>query len=116
MSPRRVAEDSERLTKGDVKAWLQQEIDHTRKAMELRVKGATDIATAFRENRISGKEAAEQIYRHENRWGEALPGVWTTEGKTDQQILAELDETRIRQQGRREHAAGSHAGTRERNR
>jgi hypothetical protein len=116
MSPRRVADDSTSLTKEDVAAWLQQEIDHSRKAMELRVKDATGIATAFQENRLSAKEAADEIYRHENRWGEALPGVWTTEGKTDQQILAELDEARIRQRRRTEHGGGIQTKTRERNR
>ena len=39
------------------------------------------IATAFHENRISAQEVADQIYEHENRWGEALPGVFTTHGK-----------------------------------
>jgi hypothetical protein len=116
MSPRRVADDSKNLTKEDVAAWLQQEIDHSRKAMELRVKDATDIVMAFQENRVSAKEAADHIYRHENRWGEALPGVWTTEGKTDQQILAELDEARIRQQRRRGYGTATPTKTRERSR
>jgi len=111
MSPRRSPDNSESLTQDDVTAWLRQEIDHSRKATKLRIAGAREIAAAFAEKRISRKEAADQIYRHENRWGEALPGVWTTEGKTDQQILAELDETRIRQQLRRKAAARTEAGT-----
>ncbi len=114
MSPRRRADQSKSLTQEDVEAWLRQEIDHSRKAAELRIAGAREIAAAFAENRISPAEAADHIYRHENRWGEALPGVWTTERKTDQQILGELDEARMRQRRRREHAAGPSGNARER--
>jgi hypothetical protein len=43
--------------------------------MELRIKGAKEIAEAFAKKRISSKEAADRIYQHEKRWGEALPGT-----------------------------------------
>ena len=109
-------DNSESLAQEDVEAWLRQEIDHSRKATKLRRAGAREIATAFAENRISPIEAADQIYRHENRWGEALPGVWTTEGKTDQEILAELDEARLRQQARRKNAGKTQSAIRERDR
>jgi hypothetical protein len=115
MSPRRSPDNLEGLTHEDVEAWLRQEIDHSRKATKLRIKGAREIAAAFAENRISSKEAADKIYPHENRWGEASPGVWTTEGKTDQEILAELDEARLRQ-GLRKAAARTDVGTRGRDR
>lgn len=115
MSPRRSPDNSESLTHEDVEAWLRQEIDHSRRATKLRIEGAREIAAAFAENRLSPKETADQIYRHENRWGEALPGVWTTEGKTDQQVLAELDEARVRQL-RRKNAVRTQAGTQGRDR
>ncbi len=116
MSQRRSVEQSKSLTQEDVEAWLRQEIDHSRKATELRIAGAKEIATGFAAKRIPPSEAADHIYRHENRWGEALPGVWTTEGKTDQRILGELDEARVRQRRRREHAGGTQTGTRGRDR
>lgn len=116
MSPRRIADDSESLTQEDVTAWLQQQIDHSRKATKLRIAGAREIAVDFAGNRISREEVADRIYQYEKRWGEALPGVWTTQGKTDQQILAELDETRVRQQARRKNAGKTQSGIRERDR
>jgi hypothetical protein len=85
-------DESEHLTPKETQTWLQEEIAQLSKAMELRTKEATALATAFTKGEISAEEAGEQRWKYTQRWGEALPGVMSMNGMTDEQILATIDE------------------------
>jgi hypothetical protein len=86
------AGESGELTPKDTQNWLQEEIAQLHKAVELRTKEATALATAFTKGEISAKEAAERSWKYTQRWGDALPGVMSMRGMTDEQILATIDE------------------------
>lgn len=98
MSPRRKTSRYGGLTRDDLAAWAEQEELHARKALELRIKGAKQIEEDFAKKRITSEDAAELMYQHEKRWGEALPGIFVIGEKTDEEILAKIDERRRRQE------------------
>lgn len=78
-----------------MKRWLELETADVKRAAELRLKEAAGFVTAYSNGEISAKEAAERQYEYQNRWGEALPGVWRSEGVPDDVILRKIDETRV---------------------
>lgn len=78
----------------DISAWLNQEIADLAKAVELRIKEASALATAFAAGEISSQEAEDRLWRYQRRWGEALPGMNVSAGSTDEHILAAIDDTR----------------------
>jgi hypothetical protein len=80
-----------------MKEWLASEIADVRRAAELRIKEATGFVTAYAKGEISAAEAAERCYEYECRWGEALPGVWRSQGVPDEVILQKIDEARVAQ-------------------
>jgi len=71
--------------------WLHQEIKNSAKALELRVREATDFVTAYSAGEISPEQADERHSHYLHRWGEALPGAFVSQGTTDEQILAKID-------------------------
>jgi hypothetical protein len=85
-------DESEHLTPKDMQNWLQEEIAQLDKAMELRTKEATALVTAYTKGETSHEEVAEQSWKYRQRWGEALAGVMSMRGLTDEQILATIDE------------------------
>jgi hypothetical protein len=79
------------LSPEDIQQWLRQEISDSAKALELRVKEASEFVTAYAAGKITPAEAEEKHWRYQHRWGEALPGVHSGENITDQQILRAID-------------------------
>jgi len=88
------AEDAEHLTKEEMERWLQTETSLVHKAAELRLKEAAAFTNAYVRGEISPKEAGERHWQYSQRWGDALPGVISINGLTDQQILEAFNETR----------------------
>lgn len=80
-----------------MRGWLKREIADIVKAKELRAGEATHFVEAYAEGRISTDEMLTQAEEYSRRWGEALPGVRRSEGMTDEQILARINETRLLQ-------------------
>jgi hypothetical protein len=87
-------EGTEYPTPKELQAWLENEIECANKATELRIKDASRLVNAYARGELNAAEAARLGHDYEQRWGEALPGVWTPQGMTDQQILATVDEAR----------------------
>ena len=79
------------LSPQEMRAWTQREIADAQKALELRTKELTELARAYESGEITPEKADELHSRYYHRWGEALPGSRATQGKTDQQILSEID-------------------------
>ena len=81
----------EYLSAADMRDWLRQEIKDSAKAMDLRIREATDFVTAYSAGDITPEQADERQSRYYHRWGESLPGATVGEGISDEQILARID-------------------------
>ena len=88
------SDESEHLSVEDMQKWLQQEVADLAKATELRTKEATGFVTAYASGAISAKEAERRFTEYGERWPEALPGTHSFKGAKDDELLAEIDETR----------------------
>lgn len=97
MSPSDRVDESEFPPPPGMQRWLEREISDIRKAAELRIKEATEFVDAYARGELSVNDAAHCSYEYENRWGEVLPGGFHCQGLSDQQILATIDETRVKQ-------------------
>ena len=83
--------DDPRMTPTEMRHWLAQEMRDVIKEMELRLKDATEFATAYISGMIDAKEATARLRRYENRWGDPMRGVCTNEEMTNEEILKHLD-------------------------
>ena len=81
----------EYLSAADMRDWLSQEIRNATKALELRVRDATDFVTAYSAGELTPEQADERQWRYLHRWGEALPGAMAGDHVTDKQILDRID-------------------------
>ena len=79
--------------------WLHDEIAEVMKASELRIKEATGFVNAYALGEITREQAEQKCYEYSERWGEALNGVWSIRGQSDEQIL---DKIKATQEERRE--------------
>lgn len=84
-------DESAHLSPQEMREWLSQEVKDATKALELRLKEATDFVTAYALGEISAAKAAESHWKYDQRWGEALLGATAAKGATDEQILAAID-------------------------
>ena len=82
----------------EMKEWLEREIREITKAAELRIKNATSFIDGYATGKLSGQEAAEELFRYSRRWGDALPGVARSDGLDDTEILARIDRHRTNKQ------------------
>jgi hypothetical protein len=76
--------------------WLAREIADIQKAAELRIKDATQFVNAYARAEITASEAESRGFRYAERWGDALPGVLRSQGLSDIEIIARIDEARDR--------------------
>jgi hypothetical protein len=86
--------ESDYLSPKEMRQWAEQELKDVARAAELRTREIHSLAEDYAAGRISPQQADERKDRYEHRWGEALRGCITTEGMTDEQILAKIDSTR----------------------
>jgi hypothetical protein len=82
------------LSPKEIRQWAQQEITNSAKAFELRVKEATSLATQYAAGELSADEATQKLTAYGRRWGEAMHGVYTTDGLSNEQLLAMIDQAR----------------------
>jgi hypothetical protein len=94
-------EESDFPSAQEMEGWLQREIADVKRAAELRIKDATAVVTAYSKGDISQQEAEEQSHQYSRRWGDALFGVFRSEGLNDDEILRRIDEARTKQSSRR---------------
>jgi len=78
----------------DMQGWLEREIGDIQKAAELRIREATRFVNEYARGEISKEQAEKRHYAYSQRWGEVIPGVMRTQGMTDDEIIARLDEAR----------------------
>lgn len=94
-------------TPADMRKWLEQEVRNCHKALELRLREATQFVKAYEDGRSSWEETIACQMKYEDRWGESLPGTRAREGVTDKQLIEEIDETRLRRLARLRFTGGS---------
>jgi hypothetical protein len=82
------------LSPKDMQGWMRQEIKDATKALELRIREATDFVSEYALGNLTPQEADERWSRYQHRWGEALPGATASEGLTDDEITRKIDQTR----------------------
>ena len=88
-------EASDDLTPDQMRNWLRQEIADLSKAMELRIRDATDFVTAYAVGEITAKEAAARLDGYLDRWGDdTIPGVKVTDRMTNEEIIQRSDKAR----------------------
>lgn len=78
----------------DLLDWLRVEVKDVTRGAVLRVSEATDLVTAYAQGKIEADEATKRWHSYNHRWGDAIYGVASSEGKTDQEIYAEMDATK----------------------
>lgn len=86
--------ETDYLSPEEMQGWLRQEIADSAKAMELRVRQAAELATSYASGKITPQEAAKRHAEYDQRWGEALPGTNASKNRTDEEILAAIDDAR----------------------
>lgn len=81
-----------------MQGWLENEIADIHKASELRIKEATRFVNEYARGEISRDEAAERSYEYVTRWGDTwLPGVMSSKGMNDEEILRRMNEYRVKE-------------------
>lgn len=85
---------AEILSVQEMQGWLREEVRDSAKAHELRTKEATQFVEEYATGKLTGEQAMDGLYAYDLRWGDVLPGTTAAPGKSDEQILSEIDETR----------------------
>jgi hypothetical protein len=80
------------LSPDDMRVWLEQEIRDATKALDLRLREATTLVTAYCSGELTPAEADERYGCYFHRWGEAIPGVFVSDRHTDDQIVNAIDQ------------------------
>jgi hypothetical protein len=80
------------LSADDMRSWLGEEVRSVLKECELRVRDATAFTTAYAAGELTPEEAHERLSRYGERWHDPLNGIHASSHKTDDDILAAMDE------------------------
>jgi hypothetical protein len=83
--------ESDHYTKEDLVLWLQQEIMDITKASQLRIQDATDYVTAYALGKLTPEQVAERHRQYNDRWPDAIPGVYASENMTDKELIQKID-------------------------
>jgi hypothetical protein len=84
--------DDTTLTPGEMCAWLAQEVGDLTRALELRMRDATDFVTAYTLGKITATEAMGRYRSYYSRWDEPIPGIASDKSMTDDDIIRRLDQ------------------------
>jgi hypothetical protein len=86
--------DPDHLSSDEMLDWLRHEVLAVTKEAELRIRDVTTMVTEYARGTMTAEEANKRFLDYGSRWGDALNGVSSPEGRTDDQILREMDEDR----------------------
>ena len=85
------ADNDDNLTPEEMRQWLEGELRDLTKALELRVRDATDFVTAYAVGKLTPKKANERFILYSSRWGEAINGMTVSPDMSDDEIVRRLD-------------------------
>jgi len=71
---------------------LRDEIRSVNKAAELRIAELSDMAVKYAAGQLTPEQATDGYYRHADKWGAAIPGVFHVQGVSDQEIQAAMEQ------------------------
>ena len=86
--------EDDHATLADAHSWLQSEIEHSTKALELRLREAGEIVHLYARGEIKPHELSVRQNKYYSRWGDALPFGKSTEGIRNDEIVSAVDEAR----------------------
>jgi hypothetical protein len=86
--------ESDLLTPDELLDTLRREVIAISRAAEMRTRELTVLATDYARGRISPEEANERFFIYSDKWGDAMYGISSFEGRTDAQILEEMADVR----------------------
>jgi len=75
----------------EMRSWLAEEVGNVLKECDLRVRDATDFATAYIAGKMTAEQAEKRLTRYEERWGGALSGVFASSYRNDEPIIKAID-------------------------
>jgi hypothetical protein len=84
------------LSARDMSWWLKDELRNVTKECELRIREATELATAYSIGDLTPKQADELYIRYQNRWDLPLMGLGASNYSSDEAIIKALDKARER--------------------
>lgn len=87
-------ERSDFLSPSEMGRLLEEEICAQSKASELRIREFSQFVIAYAAGELTPEQADQKLTQYRTRWGEALPGVFSAQGMTDDEILATIDDSR----------------------
>lgn len=88
---------SQDLSVEEMRQWLATEVRNVIKEADLRVKDATEFTTAYTLGKLTPKQAMARLSRYDGRWREPLYGVAAADFKTDEELVAKIDEAHARE-------------------
>ena len=71
---------------------LRHEVIAISKGAELRIREITAVATDYAKGEITAQQANARFKRYSERWEDTLYAISSVEGRTDKDILREIDE------------------------
>jgi hypothetical protein len=88
------APETDLLTPDEMLDTLRREVIAISRAAEMQIRELTVLATDYARGRISPEEANKRYLRHSERWNDVTYGISSFEGRTDEEILREMDDVR----------------------
>lgn len=83
--------EPEYLSVDDMLVTLRDEVLAISRAAEIRTREITSIVTDYARGKTTPAEMHERFGKYSLRWGDPFLGVIEIEGKTDEQLFAEMD-------------------------
>ena len=84
--------EAEYLTVDEMLDTLRRETIAINRGAEMRTRELTVLVTDYARGRITPEETQKRYFEHSKRWGDPTYGISSFEGRTDSQILQEMDD------------------------
>ena len=86
--------EPEYLSVDDMLVALRDEVLAVSRAAEMRTREITALVTDYARGKATAEETHKRFLQYSRRWGDAIPGITTVEGKTDEELFRESDDVR----------------------
>jgi hypothetical protein len=83
--------DPDHITVNEMLSMFNDEVTNVTKGAELRLRDFSTLLKEYVAGNISPEQATDRMVRHQEKWGDAVPGVYSVEGKSDEELLAAVE-------------------------
>jgi hypothetical protein len=80
------------LTPQEMRSFFSDEVANVTKGAELRIRELAELMARFHTGEITAERATELAGDYKEKWGDAVPGVYSVKGKTDAELMAAVNE------------------------